>query len=916
MYARGALILSLLMLGSAVAAPVQPADVSRVLRTFDFEERRLGNVEELPMHWTKVDGAGLPHYVNAQLATDHARGGKYSFRFDLNGGSLIYRYQTGQIKVQRDAHYRVEGFAQTTVMPNARARMSAFFTDIDGHPIENSTRSSDLYAAKSNSAQTNWHKLVVELSSDAPEAAYLIVELALLQPAMYSTATLGEHTLYPQDIHGTAWFDDITVSQVPKVTMSTGRPGNMFRRSDPRQLGVLVNDRFTDDLSAQLILRDAENRIVYQKSGALDMNAAGAEQLGPGRKRLTLSLPGDLPPGWYEATLEMSSHGTFVGDQTLDVVFLADNAKPMQSDPRFGVIATDLPFEGWGELPQILPMLGAGRVKLGVWSEQGDAQQLDAAAFDRLLEQLQELQITPTACLLTIPPIVRERIRAGRASTTQQSQPMLDTRAILTAASENPWLSILKSPTDLWQPQLAYLIARHANHLDRWQLGADGTDTFVTEPRMRKVYQRVLDEFRGLVQAPDLAMPWPAWYELDGEMPATVALHVKPDVLPNQLPLYMQDITRGSSGTTNLSIYLEPLDRAQYGRELQIRDLAQRIAYALSADAKRIDIRLPFTVQRDGDGESVEIRKQPQELLIVVRTIMRTLGNATFKGKVPIADGIEAFLFDRNGDGVLMLWDRGNAGGVKQLALNLGQRPMRVDLWGNVSPLIRTSSDNSSVPLELGPMPIFLVGIDAQLAQLRASIAFDNDRIESSFKAHARRLRFTNPYHSTISGSVKLTAPKGWTINPPSQTFTLNPGETFDREVTFEFPYNSFAGPKTITADFQVQAETNERFTVPLVLKLGLSDVGLQTIALRDGRDVIVQQMITNYGEKPIDYTAYSMYPGQARQERLVTNLAPGRTTIKKYRFNNVNFSGESKVRSGVKELKGTRVLNDEVAIQ
>ena len=56
----------------------------------------------------------------------------------------------------------------------------------------------------------------------------------------------------------------------------------------------------------------------------------------------------------------------------------------------------------------------------------------------------------------------------------------------------------------------------------------------------------------------------------------------------------------------------------------------------------------------------------------------------------------------------------------------------------------------------------------------------------------------------------------------------------------------------------------------------------------RDGKDVVVQQMITNYGEKPIDYTAFSIYPGEARQERLVTNLGPGQTTIKRYRFNGV----------------------------
>ena len=123
-------------------------------------------------------------------------------------------------------------------------------------------------------------------------------------------------------------------------------------------------------------------------------------------------------------------------------------------------------------------------------------------------------------------------------------------------------------------------------------------------------------------------------------------------------------------------------------------------------------------------------------------------------------------------------------------------------------------------------------------------------------------------------------------------------------------------GAKTILAEFRVQSDTNAAFTLPITLKLGLSDVGLQTLALRDGSDVIVQQMITNYGEKPIDYTAFAIFPGQARQERLVTNLGAGRTTIKKYRFINVEMGKDVRIRSGVKELLGARILNDEVMIQ
>ena len=108
---------------TASYAFAQPAEVSRILRNFDFEERRLGNAEDLPMNWSKVEGPGLPHYVNGYLATDRARSGQYSFRFDLNGGSLIYRYDAGQLRVQPGAHYRVEGYVQTTPLPNAKARL-------------------------------------------------------------------------------------------------------------------------------------------------------------------------------------------------------------------------------------------------------------------------------------------------------------------------------------------------------------------------------------------------------------------------------------------------------------------------------------------------------------------------------------------------------------------------------------------------------------------------------------------------------------------------------------------------------------------------------------------------------------------------------------------------------------------------
>ena len=113
-----------------------------------------------------------------------------------------------------------------------------------------------------------------------------------------------------------------------------------------------------------------------------------------------------------------------------------------------------------------------------------------------------------------------------------------------------------------------------------------------------------------------------------------------------------------------------------------------------------------------------------------------------------------------------------------------------------------------------------------------------------------------------------------------------------------------------------MQDVANSNFTVPVTLNLGLSDVGMQSLAIKDGNDILIQQMVSNYGETPINYNAFAIFPGQPRQERLITNLGPGQTVMKRYRFKDVPIIAGTKVRVGVKELTGTRVLNEEVAVQ
>jgi hypothetical protein len=880
-----------ILLASAAAPAAHP---SRRLCTFDFEERALGNDEDQPMHWTRLTGEGFPHYVTGRLTTDRARSGKYSLRIDLDGGSCVYQYEAGRIPVAAGAHYHVEVFCQTTVLRHARARLSAYLVDAGLQPIPGSERHSVPFCTEG--VDDVWTPLSVDVTADtAPAGATeadrresLVLQLEVLQPGKLGTPREGQPVSFEDDVRGTAWFDDLTVEQVPLLTLSTDRPGNVFGRSDTPVMTAMLNDRTTEDLTTRLIVTDLAGHQIYQRTDGMK----DATVINPWLRKMSLPLP-QTPPGWYRASLMTAAGDQIIGTQTLDFVRLGDDGEKTQPDPRFGFVATSIPFEAWPALTRVLPTLSAGRVKLTLWSADGDVGLASPAGLDTVLETLQNQGISPTGCLTAPPPQVTRR------------------------AGGDGWTQFVNAPRESWEPPMSLLISRHAHRVDQWQLGADDTTQFAIEPEMRTVYASVLQEFTHLIDHPDVAMPCPIDYEIPPPLPTSLVLSVPTTVLPSEIPLYLADLKGRSAQSTSVS--LSSLDTATYARSVRVADLAERIVYSLSAGATHLDLPLPLTARRQSEQTTLE----PTDLLPPMRTLLRALANTTCRGQLPVADGVTAILFEKNGRGVVVLWANQDKG-VRTLAIDATDDSAVQELDGTLSPLQRRDPASDGTPnppggtvrLAVGRSPVLITNVDAELGRFRAGVSFDQPLIESNFQAHVRHVRLTNTFNQPIGGIIKLHAPPGWTIIPPSLSFTLNPGETFDRTVTIDIPFNSVAATYPVNAEVTLQAVKRSVLSVPLSLTLGLTDVGTQTMAFRDGTDVVVQQMITNYGDKPISYVAFASYPGRPRIERVVSTLMPGKTALKRYRFLNVPAGKPIKIRVGFKEMDGPRLLNDEAEIK
>ncbi len=135
-----AFILSILALRAHADAPPAPAPNlsvgSRILHSFDFEERARGNFEATPMFWSKVVGRGFPAYASGRFDHDTFRSANTSFRLDIDSGSAAYQFVAppGQrIPIDPNADYHIIGFVKTTALAHARAEIAAWFADDQGN---------------------------------------------------------------------------------------------------------------------------------------------------------------------------------------------------------------------------------------------------------------------------------------------------------------------------------------------------------------------------------------------------------------------------------------------------------------------------------------------------------------------------------------------------------------------------------------------------------------------------------------------------------------------------------------------------------------------------------------------------------------------------------------------------------------
>lgn len=786
----------------------RPAAAGRVVGRFDFEERTT-NPYSVPRHWSRhqddpgptpdaprVPRAGFPVWNQAYLDYTFACEGEGSLCLPTAGGSTAVRVDAGVLPIFPDADYLISARVRTYRLEHARARLTAWVVDSAGEAVDGSVTHGDLVLA-----ETGWVTTSINLPGHWADAAFLQVELELLQPERYASATLGEHQVWPQDIRGAAWFDDVTVAQLPRVTIATGSAANITTAPDTPRVRTLVRDMTGERITSRVRLYDDLGALVDSSEQPV-APGAGWREWAPRVARF----------GWYRATLDVMSGSRRVGSSYVDFVYLPKAAAG--GSGRLGLIMADLPGAVRDALPDLARGAGAASVTIPVWSES-----LNPAAIPAEIDGL----ASNVALLLG----------DGRRLTFSLPRAPAGLAARVRVDPDDP-LSVLSTAEAGWEPMLLPFLDKFGQSVQRWQVGRHRAQPAWLRSDAAGSIVRLQAQIGRVVPGPRLVLPWPLElapppHLLGGDAPGLIALTVAPTARPEGMSDVAASWVEAAGPRTGLppiaAAFLS-LPEEEYSRRDVAADLLRRaVEFAggfdpvLPGAAPELGLISPWTVAGG--------RVMPGVGMAVWANLSQRLRGRHVAGLFPVAPGVRCFILAPDAGasaettGALVAW-REAATAAAAIHAYLGDgRVTAIDLYGNerIVPQVDEGAGSAATPphhLAITDEPVFLEGVDVEFAQLAASFRLEPGFAPCTQEEHEHRILLTNPWGTAVEGKLVIVEPGGysaaagqrdrnWRITPRVTRFSAGPHETISIPVTIAFSPVEEAGVRDFVAEVELE---------------------------------------------------------------------------------------------------------------
>lgn len=884
--------------GTGLRDDRRPEGARRLLKLFDFEEKET-NPDPIPHFWYRGQDdpsvprvrPGFPSWNQAEL--EYGAGlGTFGgcVRLPTKGGSTSLLLDPGVLVVLPGADYVVNAQVKTRGLSHARARVVARFLDARSKVIAGSEVSSALVASEGG-----WTPVAIELVGRREGAAFIQLELQVVQPAQVEPAKLGVHHVFGEDLDGAAWFDDVAVSQLPRIELVANGAANIVAAPDRPRLSLTLRDLTGEELSSTLEVRGVDGEVVYRDARVLGTGAVRAEW-----------EPTLAKFGWYAADLRVRNKSGDVAHVKTTMVWLPpeDPMATARTGPlerrRFGILVNEWKRDLSESLPRVMHDLSSGAVTLPAWSLDATPERAGESAGEMsgLLDALLSSGAQVTLSLPRVPSALASQVRVE---------------------TDDVWAALAADGAD-WRPYLAPILDAHGQSVRRWQVGRVGDDRAFWRAGLGDDVTRLSSEFSAFVAAPVIDLPW----RIDRAVEAlpsrgVSATVVAPWQLTEDAVVSFSRRWRESGSAAPLTLVLEPRRDGAGARE-SADQLFRRAVLAWSELGSMAGGEAPTLAMEQPWDWSQERRPRavPTAMAAAWRAVTRALAGRVVIGEYRAVPGVRCFVLTPRdtrldeGVGALVLWNESASGGDAVLNSYLGDEKVRVvDVFGNqedapldpnyVAPMPdatgRVPVRHRPVRIPITASPIVVEGVDHRLVRFLASIELVPRDLPAVNTTHERSISFQNPWPGTLDAKFFVVSPGGidagghrdrsWIVKPRASRATVLPGTTGILPLTIAYPPSEEAGERPFVIDVEPATDhTYGLIRIQRYMSVGLPEMEMRlaSIGLRNG-DLIVEADIENTSTGPINVELTAFAPGVPRIKATISSLAPGAHVARRFNY-------------------------------
>lgn len=881
----------------------RPAGANRVVRAFDFEEQEI-NPLPVPLGWIRAQNdpavprlrPGFPIWNGAELDyKSPAYSGIGSVMLPTHGGSTSLLLRYGELSIFQNADYLVSARVRTQDIVHSKARLVARFLDQQGIQIEGGEESTPLV-----NTMGEWQQISLEIEGIYPDAAFIEIELQLLQPKeQHDLADAPAFTVFDEDFQGKAFFDNLIIAQLPRLEISTGHPGNIVESQTAPPIRVLVRDLTGDSIVAQIRVFD---------TGAREVDS---QIIADGTRRVEVDWTPNLPGfGWYRAILEVVVNEQLVGIRTLEFIWAA----PSEQDADSGMfsIHADLTNPKIAmSAPGLVKGAGVSRASMNIWS----------------YNTTKELLSPDSPSMLAVNELLKmgTKLSLGFAELPKGLANEL-------AIDPDEVLPVMAGPPTPWLNWGGEMLDHYGQAIIHWQFGEQPTQekTQTLNPQLDAIRTSLI----GYVPGPVIKTPWSIDRTIEPEIigPSRQLLVIENQVSTEEtMALIVDDWVKIVNALptpkdrmlSELGMKITPGYEANNWSGIEISSavgaLARKaISFWWQATSSPYDNK-QFLLELDdawwiSPGKRGQVMPAPE--LVVWKTLASRLGTRRAIEKLDLIEGVHALIASPKADpnsesqGIMILWldEPTLEPAIINLPLSMNT-VTQYDMFNNQTQIPVERIGELSLPVhrvQVTRTPIIIEGVNTDLVRFLNALKITPDRLQAKSGVHNHAVKLTNPWPISVRGKLFILEPGGysdpngiidrsWEIKPRVMPFILEANQTLQIPLEIAYSLGELAGDKKLVFDIELQADEDyPLIRIERTIELGLDGIEMILSAKRSPTGVtVVSAQVTNNLDINQDFEVIAIPPNEARIRRSINGIKPGERVTREFAFTKVKSGDE-----------------------